>query len=117
MNYGRSPSIMDISLNPRQKFKMEIPKDNNLFVYVIQGDGQFGEEEISVNSKTVAIFDQVGKLAVHTGDEGVRFVLFVGKPLNEPIAWGGPIVMNSEKELAETFEELNNGEFIKQSTK
>ena len=47
------------------------------------------------------------------GDKGVRFVLFAGRPLHAPVAWGGPIVMNSRQELEKAFEELEDGTFIK----
>ena len=55
-------------------------------------------------------------VTVTTGDNALRFLLISGKPLNEPIAWYGPIVMNTQAELSRAFEEYQNGTFLKQST-
>ncbi|WP_394329069.1 pirin-like C-terminal cupin domain-containing protein [Methanobrevibacter curvatus] len=52
-------------------------------------------------------------MKVKAGENGLRFLLFAAKPLNEPVAWGGPIVMNNEIELAKAFDELQSGDFIK----
>ena len=105
--------MFDIELTHKQKFKIEIPNDHNLFIYIMKGSGIFGKNEIKVTDKTVAIFDEGDELYAYTGKDGVRFMLFAGKPLKEPVALGGSIVMNSEKELTEAFEELDNGTFIK----
>jgi len=106
--------IFDIELHAKQRFKVEIPNDHNLFIYVIKGNGIFGKNEKEVNSKTVAIFDEGEELFAFAGKHGVKFMLFAGKPLKEPIAWEGSIVMNSEEELKQTFEEISNGTFIKE---
>jgi len=107
-------SIFDISLNPRTEFELPIDPENNLFIYIFEGEGFFDDkEEALVGEKTVAVFDEGDTFKVTSGVEGIRFMLFAGKPLNEPIAWGGPIVMNTDDELEEAFNELQQGTFIK----
>ena len=60
------------------------------------------------------LFDSGDEVTVHAGEEGMRFLLVSGKPIKEPIAWYGPIVMNTQAELQQAFAELNQGTFIKQ---
>jgi len=61
------------------------------------------------------VFDSGDEVVVQAGDEGIRFLLVSGKPIEEPVAWYGPIVMNTKAELQQAVNELNNGTFIKQS--
>ena len=77
------------------------------------GDGDFGDAAESVGSRRAALFGGGDAVAVNTGPEGVRFMLFAGRPLHEPIAWGGPIVMNTQEELDQAFAEVRNGTFIR----
>ena len=67
------------------------------------------------SAKTAALFSHDSVFSVRAGETGVRFAFFAGKPLHEPVAWGGPIVMNTPEELDAAFDELNEGTFIKQS--
>jgi redox-sensitive bicupin YhaK (pirin superfamily) len=59
------------------------------------------------------LFDSGDEVTVQAGDEGIRFLLVSGKPLQEPVAWYGPIVMNTQDELREAFSELEQGTFLK----
>ncbi len=107
-------SLFDIQVNAGKSFQMPIDKESNLFVYIIEGSGRFGngnEQEIPYH--TAALFDKAESFYVQAGDKGIRFALFAGKPLKEPIAWGGPIVMNTREELNQAFRELEEGTFIK----
>ena len=61
----------------------------------------------------MVVFDGGDEVAVQAGENGVRFLLISGTPIKEPVAWHGPIVMNSQEELRQAFNELNNGTFIK----
>ena len=63
------------------------------------------------------LFDSGDEIAVQAGDEGIRFLLVSGKPIEEPVAWYGPIVMNTRAELQLAFDELNRGTFIKESAR
>lgn len=107
------PTIFDISLNSGSQIEIPIGSENNLFIYIFEGEGYFGEKRDLIENKTVAIFDKGDCFKAKATGDGLRFILFAGKPINEPIAWGGPIVMNTDKELEEAFEELQSGTFIK----
>jgi hypothetical protein len=61
------------------------------------------------------LFDQGDELSVQAGEEGIRFLLVSGKPLEEPVAWYGPIVMNTQEQLRQAFDELERGTFLKQA--
>ena len=67
-----------------------------------------------VGNRSLVVFGSGDEVVVRAGDEGVRFLLVSGRPLREPIAWHGPIVMNTKEELKIAFEEFDNGTFIKQ---
>jgi hypothetical protein len=64
-------------------------------------------------NRSLVLFDAGDEVTVQAGDEGIRFLLVSGKPIEEPVAWYGPIVMNTENELREAYAELRNGTFIK----
>lgn len=107
-------SVFDITVKPGQRFRMPSDPEENLFVYIVDGSGSFGEDtEKRYPKKVAALFDSGDEFFVEASDEGIHFILFSGKPLKEPIVWGGPIVMNTREELLLAFEELSEGTFIK----
>ena len=106
-------TMMDVSLNAGALYDMPVSGDQNTFVYLLEGAAHFGEERTLVEKHSAAIFTEGDIVRVMALDQGVRFVLLAAKPLGEPIAWGGPIVMNSEQELRKAFSELAQGTFIK----
>ncbi|MDR3222305.1 MAG: pirin family protein [Methanobrevibacter sp.] len=108
-------NLFDITLKPNKDIQIPIPNKQTLFIYIIEGEGYFGAKGNHVENRTVAIFDEGDSFYGKSGDEGIRFILFSGEPLNEPVAWGGPIVMNDELELEKAFNELQNGTFIKEN--
>lgn len=106
--------ILDIDIKPNHSFSLETDKENTLFVYIVEGEGSFGgDNEKLIGSKMAALFTKDEEFFVKAGENGIRFVLFEGRPLGESIAWGGPIVMNTRDELEEAFNELERGTFIK----
>jgi redox-sensitive bicupin YhaK (pirin superfamily) len=66
-----------------------------------------------VNNHSLVLFDRGDEIVVQAGDEGIRFLLVSGKPIEEPVAWYGPIVMNTQEELRQAMAELQTGGFIK----
>ena len=72
-------------------------------------DGEFD----LVSNRSLVLFDRGDEIVVQAGDEGIRFLLVSGKPLEEPVAWRGPIVMNTNRELQQAYAELRAGTFIK----
>ena len=104
-------TVMDISLNPSAECVFLVPSELNTFIYIIDGAGQFGEKRTPIQEHFAVIFGDGDTVRVKALDVGIRFVLLAGRPLQEPIAWGGPIVMNTEEELEAAFDELRKGTF------
>jgi quercetin 2,3-dioxygenase len=115
------PSYLDISVAPNQRKRLKIETTRNAFAYVFAGSGTFRESAIDPNARpkyearnhSLILFDRGDEIVVQAGDEGIRFLLVSGKPIEEPVAWYGPIVMNTQQELREAMVELQSGTFIK----
>ena len=71
----------------------------------------------SADNRSLVLFDRGDEVEVQAGDEGIRFLLVSGQPLEEPVAWYGPIVMNTQEELRQAFEELEDGTFLRPDAK
>jgi hypothetical protein len=85
------------------------------FAYEAEGANYFDlKRDCLIKPETLVVFDDGDQLAVTTVDEPVRFLLMSGRPIREPVAWYGPIVMNTQEELRRAFNEYQNGTFIKQ---
>jgi redox-sensitive bicupin YhaK (pirin superfamily) len=106
-----SPVYLDVSIPAgiTKTFPMDV--DHNAFVYVFSGSGDFG---VHAEDRCLVLFEAGDEITVRAGDQGVRFLLVAGKPLREPVAWNGPIVMNTQSELRQAFRELEEGTFLKQ---
>ncbi len=106
----RPPEYFDVTLAPGTEFVHQVPAHHTVFIYVIEGAVTIAGEEVGTD--TVALTGEGDALGVSSGD-GARFLLFTGEPLNEPVAWRGPIVMNTQEELDLAFYEYQQGTFIK----
>lgn len=107
-------NYLDIAMESEAEFRFKVNTEDTLFVYIVGGEGYFGEDsENKQLSKRAILFDSGDEFVAKTSESGMRFFLLSGKPLKEPIAWGGPIVMNTEDELDLAFKELKEGTFIK----
>jgi len=113
---------LDVDLKPGSVWHYNVtPNDQTLFLYLIEGSLAADESLNQFEEKACAILlsassekeDESDEIIVKSGDLGARFLLIAGKPLKEPVAWGGPIVMNTEEELDLAFRELNSHTFIK----
>lgn len=102
---------LDINLKPNAKWQMPVNPHDNVFIYIFSGS--LSVEGSVAEAKSAVLLGEGDSVAFSAGAQGARFVLVGGKPLKEPVAWGGPIVMNTEEELNTAFEELDNGKFIK----
>lgn len=100
----------DVKLAAGKAFERATERDCKVFAYAIEGSGY--SDDMLIESQHCALFGEGDSVKIGTKD-GFRFLFVSGKPLNEPVAWGGPIVMNSEEELAKAFQELEEGSFIK----
>jgi redox-sensitive bicupin YhaK (pirin superfamily) len=105
---------LDIELNADSELTIDTDRDSTVFVYIFQGEGSFEEaSDKLIPEKHAILFNKGDKLKVKASQNGIRFILLSGKPLKEPVAWGGPIVMNTREELNKAFKELDNNTFIK----
>jgi quercetin 2,3-dioxygenase len=125
------PRYVDVSVPPGVRRRIAVDRERTAFAYVFAGAGSFRDaaeprrvltEQVgtgaptgydSTGNRSLVLFDRGDEIVVQAGDEGIRFLLVSGKPLEEPVAWYGPIVMNTQAELEQAFAELRNGSFIK----
>ncbi len=124
-----SPRYLDVSVPPGVRKRLPVEQSRHAFAYVFAGSGTFrdasdplpvkteyvGEAEApgDVGNRSLVLFDSGDEITVQAGPEGIRFLLVSGMPLAEPVAWRGPIVMNTAQELQQAFTELRQGTFIK----
>ncbi len=105
------PEYMDCTVPAETEFVHPTPQGHTACIYVIGGKGAVNGRDVA--NRTLVLFGDGDELAVSGAEEPVRFLLLTGKPLNEPIAWRGPIVMNTQEELALAFKEYQDGTFVK----
>src|SRR5207248_5915576 len=125
------PRYLDVSVPPGQRKRLAVDRTRHAFAYVFAGSGTFRDASepravknelaeshpIAANetgNRSLVLFDTGDEITVQAGDEGIRFLLVSGKPIEEPVAWYGPIVMNTEDQLRQAYSELRNGTFIKE---
>ncbi|MDF1532461.1 MAG: pirin family protein [ANME-2 cluster archaeon] len=105
---------LDVTIPSFTEFNHPIQNGFKAFAYVIEGRGHFDlDESASIGVEHLVIFGDGDEVNISTRDEKLRFLLISGKPIGEPVAWAGPIVMNTREELATAFEEYRKGTFIK----
>jgi len=121
------PIYLDISVPPGKKKVLPVETTRHAFAYVFAGSGVFGNasdlqqvktdivgsEGQQADNRSLVLFDRGDEVTVQAGPEGIRFLLVSGKPLEEPVAWRGPIVMNTQDQLRQAFDELNRGTFLR----
>jgi redox-sensitive bicupin YhaK (pirin superfamily) len=126
------PSYLDVTVPAGRRKTLRVDTSRHAFAYVFDGSGTFRDaskpvgvlterggpdEEFVVREETgnrsLVLFDSGDEVTVQAGEAGIRFLLVSGQPLKEPVAWYGPIVMNTEAELRQAYAELRDGSFIK----
>jgi quercetin 2,3-dioxygenase len=125
------PHYLDVSVPPGRRKTLRVDVDRHAFAYVFAGSGDFRsasrpfgvltEKEVNgedvklretTGNRSLVLFDSGDEVTVQAGEEGIRFLLVSGRPIEEPVAWYGPIVMNTEDELRQAVAELRAGTFI-----
>ena len=106
-------TMMDVMLEAGIEYILPVRSELNTFVYIIDGAGYFGEKRTLAKERSAVVFGDGDSIKVRALETGIRFIFLAGKPLKEPIAWGGSIVMNTDDELKTAFRELRSGAFIK----
>ena len=108
------PEYLDVELEPGVAFSHGVPEGHNYFAYVVGGSAGFGRDpDDLVDSEHLVMLADGARVDARAGARGARFLLVGGKPLREPVAWMGPIVMNTQDELETAVEEYRAGTFIK----
>lgn len=106
--------FLDVELQPNAEWQLPTNPENNLFIYIVEGEAWFGDDnDDSQPGKRAVLFTEGDTFSAKASQKGVRFLLFAGTSLHEPISWGGPIVMNTRQELELAFQEIKEGTFIK----
>lgn len=133
-----NPRYLDISVPPGRTRTFQVELGRHAFAYVFAGSGSFRDSSTPRNApteyvdrhgtteavlahpaenRTLVLFDSGDEVRVTAGPEGVRFLLVSGEPLREPVAWHGPIVMNTREELVTAYTELQQGTFLRESAR
>jgi redox-sensitive bicupin YhaK (pirin superfamily) len=123
------PRYLDVWVPPGKRKILPVETTRHAFAYVFEGAGTFRDASQPLEPKTevvggagsvgetgnrsLVLFDRGDEVVVQAGDQGIRFLLVSGKPINEPVAWYGPIVMNTPEQLRQAYDELQDGSFIK----
>ena len=127
-----NPVYLDVSIPPNTRKRLPVDAYANAFAYVFAGSGKFRDasdpvgvrvekefdgQELNIRdltgNRTLVRFDTGDEVEVQAGPAGMRFLLISGRPIEEPVAWHGPIVMNTQAELRQAMTELRNGTFIR----
>jgi redox-sensitive bicupin YhaK (pirin superfamily) len=129
------PNYLDVSVPAGKRKSLAVETSRHAFAYVFAGDGKFcnasgplavpseaaswsdTDPPTKADDHSLVLFDRGDEVTVQAGDEGIRFLLVSGKPLGEPVAWYGPIVMNTQEQLRQAFDELKKGTFLKQQSR
>lgn len=112
------PIYLDVELTAGAEWILDTDNESTLFVYIFKGEGNFGQEDDNfISEKHAILFNEGDILKVKASGRGMRFILLSAPPLKEPVAWGGPIVMNTREELEHAFAELDRNTFIKHGSK
>lgn len=125
------PTYLDVSVPPGRRTKLPVETTRHSFAYVFAGSGKFSDASAGlpvpteipgtgvtvpgrdVANRSLVLFDRGDEVEVEAGPGGIRFLLISGQPLREPVAWHGPIVMNTQEELKTAFRELQEGTFLR----
>jgi quercetin 2,3-dioxygenase len=125
------PIYLDVSVPPGRKKTLPVETKRHAFAYVFAGGGKFSNASgplavptegtgwadtappAEAENRSLVLFDRGDEVTVEAGEEGIRFLLVSGRPLEEPVAWYGPIVMNTQEQLRHAFQELERGTFLK----
>ena len=125
------PVYIDVAVPPGARKALPVGVSRHAFAYIIAGDGTFRDASSPrvvptevvdghhprpighASNRSLIIFDRGDEVVVHAGENGIRFLLVAGRPLQEPVAWHGPIVMNTQEELRQALIELETGQFLR----
>ncbi|HXN46780.1 MAG TPA: pirin-like C-terminal cupin domain-containing protein, partial [Bryobacteraceae bacterium] len=127
------PIYLDVSVPQGKRKTLPVETTRHAFAYVFGGSGNFCNASgplavptesvgwldtappAAAENRSLILFDRGDEVTLQAGEDGMRFLLVSGKPIEEPVAWYGPIVMNTQAELRQAFEELDKGTFLRKA--
>ena len=112
-NHNVDPIYFHIVLNEGKEFTSEVPESHNSFIYLLKGKLKIGKKDHSKTGNSNLILLERGNKLIVKADKKTEFLFIAGKPIGEPIARGGPFVMNTKAEILEAVQDYNNGTFAK----
>ncbi len=112
------PTYLDVTVPKESEFSLPVPAGQTVFAQTVDGTGRFDAHPTTRGLSTASageavLFGEGDRVQIQAGGEGLRFLLVAGRPLHEPVAWYGPIVMNTQSEILEAARELQRGTFIR----
>lgn len=108
------PTFFDVELNANSEFVFNLDPSFNAYAFLIEGEANFDtENEKIIPYPNGVLYNEGDTIRINTREKSARFLLLAGKKIKEPVAWGGPIVMNTKEELRQAFKEIDEGTFIK----
>jgi len=105
------PRMLDVKLDAKGTFSLELPKSHNAFVYVFEGAALVGPSKTKVARGELAVL-ATGESIVATSEDGGRFLILAGEPIGEPVARYGPFVMNTEQEIRQAITDYQTGRLV-----
>lgn len=105
------PNYLDVTLEANAEFTHPIAPGHNAFAYIFEGSAEFDESGQTIENRRLIVFNDGDFVKITAGENGARFLLVSGKPLNEPVARYGPFVMNTSEEIYQAISDLQNGTF------
>ena len=112
-NHNVDPFYFHIILNEKKEFKCEVPEGHNSFIYLLKGELKIGENKHNKTNDSQLILLEKGNMLIVKANKKTEFLFIAGKPIEEPIARGGPFVMNTKAEILEAIQDYNDGTFAK----
>jgi quercetin 2,3-dioxygenase len=129
------PIYLDVSVSPGGRKTLPVETTRHAFAYVFAGSAKFSNASgplavpteaiqwldtsppVEADNRSLILFDRGDKVTVQAGEDGIRFLLVSGRPLEEPVAWYGPMVLNTQEQLRQAFTELQERTFLKEKGK
>lgn len=121
--YGETPgafqgghidaTYLDVEMAPNASWDLETERERTLFIYIVEGSASFADDDTVLADHQAVLFEDGDEFHATAASTGVRFLLLMAEPLHEPVAWGGPIVMNTRAQLEETYRDLEADTFLK----
>ncbi len=109
-----NPTYLDVTVNQETKFNYQVEKENTVIIYTVEGNAYFDNEKQNfVDENHLIVYGPGDEINIETDNDPAKFLIMSGKPINEPVAWYGPMVMNTREEIIQAFQEFQDGNFIK----